>query len=403
MLDLFSGCGGLTKGFDLAKGFEPLAGIDDNRDAITTYAKHFHGLDRDPSRAQTHSIETPPKKTLKRLKVSPDDIHVVVGGPPCPAFTHIGRAKLAHVAKNPNAYLTDPRAALWKDYVKWVEYTTPIALVMENVPGILKWDNGSLIRDLRKKLERLGYKCDHKILNSADYGVAQVRKRFFLIAVHTVVGLETIPFPKPSVKKDKHKTVETALDDLPKIKAHTSRHKKAIQAHKAKQKDAADDPGLQHQTHTRFVTPRDHRIFKKMKAGDDYPRALKIAAKAFQKANDEYLTQKTLRKGRPKKEDYVPPYDENKYKDKWWKLRPDLPSKTVMAHLAKDGYSHIHHKQPRMLSVREAARLQSFTDNFKFSGPMTSAFRQIGNAVPPLMAKALAETLKKVLRRRKSG
>jgi DNA (cytosine-5)-methyltransferase 1 len=95
---------------------------------------------------------------------------------------------------------------------------------------------------------------------------------------------------------------------------------------------------------------------------------------------------------------FVPPYDPEKYPNKWWKMAPGRPSRTLMAHLGKDSYSHIHYSQPRVLTVREAARLQSFPDGFLFCGRMNSAFRQIGNAVPPLLAFAIARALVAQLR-----
>ncbi|SHH57229.1 DNA (cytosine-5)-methyltransferase 1 [Sporobacter termitidis DSM 10068] len=146
--------------------------------------------------------------------------------------------------------------------------------------------------------------------------------------------------------------------------------------------------------------PRDYDIFEKMKPGDQYPEAYAIAIEMFNKK-----LKSLQRKGKKISEgceEYdqlfkkiVPPYDPEKFPNKWRKMEPDAPARTLMAHLGKDSYSHIHYdsQQKRTISVREAARLQSFPDGFKFSGTMNPAFKQIGNAVPPLLAKALAANM----------
>lgn len=147
-------------------------------------------------------------------------------------------------------------------------------------------------------------------------------------------------------------------------------------------------------------TPRDFRIFQEMAHGDRYPRALAIAQGLFQ----EHLAGLRAsgcgpKAGTQKYEDlrrsFIPPYRNDAFEDKWAKLRPDMPSWTLTAHLSKDSYSHIHYDsaQARTLSIREAARLQSFPDFFEFSGNFGDQFRQIGNAVPPLLARAIASNL----------
>jgi DNA (cytosine-5)-methyltransferase 1 len=151
------------------------------------------------------------------------------------------------------------------------------------------------------------------------------------------------------------------------------------------------------------LTPRDFPIFKAMPIGTDYPRARKIAEELFE-------ARLAAEKPRPVKGsdrwnelwvEHVPPYDPGKFPNKWWKLDPELPSRTLTAHMGKDTYSHIHwdSRQQRTISVREAARLQSFPDGFRFAGAMNATYRQIGNAVPPLLAKAVASKLKVLLAR----
>lgn len=145
--------------------------------------------------------------------------------------------------------------------------------------------------------------------------------------------------------------------------------------------------------------PRDYDIFEKMKPGDQYPEAYQIAIRLFQKKLRAYNRNNQNAKIKLGSEAYsklfqqtVPPYDPDKFPNKWRKMEADAPARTLMAHLGKDSYSHIHYdsKQKRTISVREAARLQSFPDGFVFAGTMNPAFKQIGNAVPPLLAKAIA-------------
>lgn len=149
--------------------------------------------------------------------------------------------------------------------------------------------------------------------------------------------------------------------------------------------------------------PRDYDIFEQMKPGDQYPEAYQIAVRLFQKKLRAYNRKNPNSKIKPGSEEYeklfqqvVPPYDPAKFPNKWRKMEADAPARTLMAHLGKDSYSHIHYdsKQKRTISVREAARLQSFPDGFMFAGTMNPAFKQIGNAVPPLLSKAIAMNMR---------
>jgi DNA (cytosine-5)-methyltransferase 1 len=146
--------------------------------------------------------------------------------------------------------------------------------------------------------------------------------------------------------------------------------------------------------------PRDYDLFAEMREGSEYPELHALAVRRFEArarklalmpGSDAWISLKAA---------MVPPYDPSKFPNKWWKLRRDWPVRTLMAHLGKDSYSHIHYDsaQARTISVREAARLQSFPDGFRFCGTMNPAFRQIGNAVPPLLAKAIAETILRTIR-----
>jgi DNA (cytosine-5)-methyltransferase 1 len=152
---------------------------------------------------------------------------------------------------------------------------------------------------------------------------------------------------------------------------------------------------------TRYL-PRDYELFARMRPGDQYPEVYKLAHELFQQslAQRESATDKKIAEGSQEynqlKATIVPPYDPGKFPNKWRKIEPNMPARTLTAHIGKDTYSHIHYdsSQARVISVREAARLQSFPDGFVFTGPMNTAFRQIGNAVPPLLSYALAKHIK---------
>jgi DNA (cytosine-5)-methyltransferase 1 len=167
-------------------------------------------------------------------------------------------------------------------------------------------------------------------------------------------------------------------------------------------------PGFEGASHIRDhvirYLPRDYRIFAGLQPGNQYPEAHRYAVSLFvaeldrlanlgrrpEEGSDEWTKLKA---------EFVPPYDAGKFPNKWRKMESERPARTLLAHLGKDGYSHIHYdsRQARPISVREAARLQSFPDGFRFAGTMNPAFRQIGNAVPPLLAKAVAATLRQQL------
>jgi DNA (cytosine-5)-methyltransferase 1 len=157
--------------------------------------------------------------------------------------------------------------------------------------------------------------------------------------------------------------------------------------------------------HAIRALPRDGNIFAAMPEGAEYPEAHRIATRLFEEEAARRGITRRMAAWRELERQMVPPYDPSKFPNRWWKLRRDYPVRTLMAHIGKDTYSHIHWdgRQARTISVREAARLQSFPDGFRFEGTMNPAFRQIGNAVPPFMAAALAEVMRAALNRAANG
>jgi DNA (cytosine-5)-methyltransferase 1 len=395
--------------------------------------------------------------------VGPAERHVdvIVGGPPCQAFARVGRAKLREVADHPEAFLQDPRGNLYLRYLHYVNELKPIAILMENVPDVLNYGGHNIAEETCETLVAMGYTCRYTLLNSVYYGAPQMRERMFLVAIASQIADE-VSFPAPThwvdmprgyegtrqvalqtVRRDLFEdnsyfvdppvadkakclpavTARDALGDLPPITEHLNGGLKKgarrfdtltpysvpINKLNSYAKLMRSWPGFENdegiKDHVIRYLPRDYSIFRRMNPGDQYPEAYKHAVALF----EERITAARKRTGKPlgpRSKEFqelwdatVPPYDASKFPNKWRKMEADAPARTLMAHLGKDGYSHIHYDsdQARTISVREAARLQSFPDGFILSGSMNPAFKQIGNAVPALMARALAHHLHKQL------
>ncbi|MEW5770845.1 MAG: DNA cytosine methyltransferase [Pseudomonadota bacterium] len=386
-------------------------------------------------------------------------IDVIVGGPPCQAFARVGRAKLREVAEHPEAFLRDPRSNLYLRYLDYVRALKPVALLMENVPDVLNFGGHNVAEETCEVLDDLGYDPRYTLMNAVFFGVPEMRERMVLVAYrkelkaerwhpepsHWIelpqgyhgtrqVAMQTIRtdlleedryFSDPPEPHPDHSipavTAEQALSDLPRIDEgselkQSKGPRRFDQLVRYPGPPRTDYQRLMRQwprfesmegvhDHVIRYLPRDYKIFARMQPGDQYPEAHQLALRMFEERLQE-IERKEGRRPRPgtkryeqEMADYVPPYDPGKFPNKWRKMEADMPARTLMAHLGKDSYSHIHYDsaQARTISVREAARLQSFPDGFVFQGPMNPAFRQVGNAVPPLMAKAVADMMMKQL------
>ncbi len=457
VLDLFSGCGGVSLGF-VAAGFESLGGVELDPAAAATYALNFH-----PDARALHAVSrditvTDPAELLRRLGHDEPKgaVDVIVGGPPCPTFTRVGRAKLREVHEHPQAHLLDPRSELFRDYLRFVKALAPLAVVMENVPDFLNFGGRNVAEEVVEALGSMNYDAWYTTLNAANYGVPQYRERFVLVALRReAVPDSKFAFPVPSRQCEappgyRHArgvslrlldalteratssyrpapparpeaaravTVAQAIGDLPPLKGLATQPLRSRAAPSLGQRARYPDgvpseygrrmrewPGFDPEKGVtahciRAHGIRDTRLFAAMRGGDDYPVAARIARELWEgecRSRGWNPDDPALADARAT---FVPPYDDSKFPNKWRKLADEEPSRTLMAHLGKDTYSHIHpdSAQARTISVREAARLQSFPDGFQFCGSMNAAFRQIGNAVPPLLAKALAEAVRGAL------
>ena len=334
---------------------------------------------------------------------------------------------------------------------------------MENVPDAMNFGGKNVAEQVCRELCALGYAGSYTLLNAAFYGVPQMRERVFLIAYHREV-MEGVWFPPPThwielpvgyegtrrvarkalgaggaggertgyVEPPRAKrglpaavTAEEAIGDLPALDAQALLRAGTLKRGVRRLDSLAEyDPmrgvsvfarsmrdwdGFESEAgvydHVIRFLPRDYALFARMKEGDQYPEARELAERLLEeRLSDMAKDGLDVALGSA---DYdrlrratVPPYDPDKFPNKWRKMWRKKPARTVMAHLGKDGYSHIHYDsdQARTISVREAARLQSFPDGFEFAGAMNAAFRQIGNAVPPLMAGSIAREMMKTMR-----
>ncbi|MGJ3523609.1 DNA cytosine methyltransferase [Nitratidesulfovibrio sp. D1] len=462
VLDLFAGCGGLSLGFQAA-GCEIVAAVEFDAEAARSHGVNFHPEDGRFAQARDITTTPPDKLTADLGLGKPEStFDIIVGGPPCQAFARVGRSKLREVADHPEAFRHDPRARLYIEYIEYVKACAPLAVVMENVPDMLNFGGHNIAHEICEVLAAEGYICGYTLLNAALYGVPQMRERAFLIAIRAEIA-DRVCFPAPShqidlpagyegtravalkllANSDTHGpdsywhpipdaddelphavTAQQALEDLPAIHALSEMQNGNLKRGARRfdkplpypQVDAVSEygrlmrdwPGFRApdrlRDHVIRYLPRDYKLFARLSPGDQYPQAYQTAEAMFA----EELARLHTNGAKPRKgskawkelrASIVPPYDHTKFPNKWRKMEAERPARTLMAHLGKDSYSHIHYDstQARTISVREAARLQSFPDGFIFSGTMNPAFRQIGNAVPPLLAKAIGlELLKQI-------
>lgn len=464
VLDLFCGAGGLSLGF-IAAGYEVAAGVEFDADAARTFGRnipYFQGMEcrvyGGPELGDINNID--PDQVFDEV----GSCDVIIGGPPCKAFSRVGRGKLNSLSDE--GFAEDPRNRLYERFREYLRVFRPKMFVMENVPGMLSVDGVNVAHRIARELsdfsgDDLGYNVRYAPLDAVWYGLPQFRQRLIYIGVRSDLTIEPSMPPRriqadtPTgyvgwrqsghqaelfgevLRKDYSvpvpfadnlqapTTVEDAFHDLPRITAHLAveRHinrpsrdwrevlsyRESLQpSYFARLMRDWDGPAPTRATgvtaHFIRMTRRDFETFKRMKPGDRYPDAHRIALERYEEQRRELEVQGQFESSELSrlKKDIVPPYPtDSGFKDRWQKLIPGEPSWTVTAHLGHDTYSHIHYdsEQARAISVREAARLQSFPDRFLFGpeGGLKSAYSQIGNAVPPLMGYAIARHVRELV------
>lgn len=443
-VSLFAGAGGMALGLDRA-GLVCAGAVEKDARAAETFAANFRSrmaepklLALGPSDGEISRLDFR-KWALKFQAAGCGRLDLLEGGPPCQSFSRVGRGKLNNLRKG--GFLRDPRNLLWNHFFEAVRILKPRMFLIENVPGMLHHGGINVAETICRAGVRAGYRVSCALLNAAAFGVPQTRERLFILGISEELGIipslpagnrsvalrpshygyhapreglfndqslfQGILLPKDSVFPSV--SVQEAIADLPPFFDHLEPGYRAkvpwrsFRYGPGKPSNYARDmrswagfvsAGLT--DHVCKATPRDYETFAAMAHGAKYPDALKIAVARYHRARDLWMA--GLRSC-PKKAEFIPPYKSDAFDDKWHKLIPREPSWTITAHLAKDTYSHIHYDstQKRMITIREAARIQSFPDGFTFAGNIGDRFRQIGNAVPPLLAYGIGLHLMKLL------
>jgi DNA (cytosine-5)-methyltransferase 1 len=365
--DLFSGAGGLSLGLQAA-GYRVVLAVDHDPEAIETHRHHFGGL------ALDWNLGDPDRVANVAELIAAADVELLAGGPPCQPFSRAGRSKIRHRVRN--GYL-DPgheRRDLWQSFLEVIKRAMPRAVIMENVPDMALDREMFILRTMVDALETLGYAVEERVVDTSRYGVPQFRQRLILVGLRDRLG-----FNWPDEIPDKV-TVWNAIGDLPAVEggwrppggadgwAEYDEPRTEFQRRMRQGMTGAEARKLYDHI-TRPVREDDERAFQLMDATTLYS--------------------------------HLPPemkrYRDDIFDDKYKRLDENGLSRTITAHIAKDGYWYIHPRQNRTLTVREAARLQTFPDWYRFAGPPSAAFRQIGNAVPPFLGERLGQAVRSCL------
>ncbi|BCN31689.1 DNA cytosine methyltransferase [Anaeromicropila herbilytica] len=411
-IDLFAGAGGLSEGF-IQAGFNAIAHVEMNRFASSTletrlayhylkskrgYMKYYYEYERGKITREELFSHVPENitKTVINAEMSKDtiqgifkeideimqinsidDVDLIIGGPPCQAYSLVGRAQSSHMLIPMHE---DPRNELYLMYTRFLKKYRPKMFVFENVAGIKTARGGLAFKNLQAQLKRVGYEIECHEQNAKDFGVLQNRKRVIIIGWRKGSNFYYPNFK--AVKSDS--LVNDLLSDLPVLERGTENNIYAVAYSQASNYIKKNGIRTKYDVLTHHIvrnnTLKDIEIYRRaILAWNNGHNRLR-----YDELPDELITHK----------------NRTAFTDRFKVVEGDLAyCHTVLAHLSKDGHYFIHPdiNQCRSISVREAARLQSFPDSYYFEGNRTSQFVQIGNAVPPLMAKKIAESILKEL------
>jgi len=344
-IDLFCGAGGLSKGFSDA-GYDIIAGLDNNEEALITFSKNHKNstaIDFDLSQNILMSNDSDVKQLLN------EKIDVIIGGPPCQGMSIAGK-RIAD----------DPRNKLYKAYIQIITHFQPKAIVLENVPTIITLFNGKIAKAILEDFTSLGYFVSVNTIYASDYGIPQRRKRTFFIGIKDSL----FSFPDATTIGNEI-TCEDAIGDLPLLGDNLGNEimDYSLPPQSAYQELMRKNSIKLYNHFSVEHTPQTKRIISLVPDGGNY-KNLPIELQSTRKVNIA-----------------------------WTRMNSKKPSFTIDA-----GHNHhFHYKANRVPTVRECARIQSFPDNFIFYGKRTSQYRQVGNAVPPLLAKKIAERILEVM------
>jgi DNA-cytosine methyltransferase len=345
-IDLFAGCGGLSKGF-MDAGFDILIGVDNDQAALDTFEMNHNGavaMNADLSKQETFD-------EIRKI-VGKRNIDVIIAGPPCQGFSLTGPRNF-----------DDERNKLYLAVIEMVKQCKPKGFVIENVTGMATLYKGQIKDEILRRFRALGYNIECKILCAADYGVPQMRKRLIFMGVRKDIGMPK--FPEPVFLPETYRTCRDAISDLPPRITELGK-----------------------EVDTYISEPKTE--YQKIMRGNCNVLYNHVATNHTQMVKD---TIALVPEGGNYK-DLPPGWGESrKFNEAWTRYDGNKPSKTI-----DTGHrNHFHYEYNRVPTVRENARLQSFPDDFVFTGTRTQQYRQVGNAVPPLLGKALGEILLEII------
>lgn len=381
-IDLFSGCGGFTLGMQRA-GLRAVAALDSNAEAVATYKANLphvpHVLQRD--------LTTFGPEALAEV-IGTTTVDVVIGGPPCQGFS---TARQRDGANHGDLRLIDdPRRHLYKEFLKYVAYFRPMLFVMENVLGIRTAAGGEYFLRVHEEARALGYRVHSQVEDAWELGAPQKRRRQLFIGVRIDVPGYFPTTLTPAARATPRPPLGAAISDLPVLRAGSgqdeaeydfARRNRFLARGGSKARrflySVVEIRRTERLTNhvARPHSARDLRDFGRLKEGESSAAAMRNRNVSF-----EF------------------PYDKTSFKDRYTRQSRSKPCSTIVAHLSKDGLMFIHPTQNRSLTPREAARVQTFPDWFRFPRARTHAFRLIGNAVPPIVSEAIGMAVADFLR-----
>ena len=405
-IDLFAGAGGLSEGF-IRAGFTPIAHIEMNKYACDTlrsrmayhYLKQHNRLEeyikylkekQEGESGQKLWEKVPDEvidsvinkeisdETLADIFIKVDklkgnkQVDFIIGGPPCQAYSIVGRAR------DPKNMKKDPRNFLYKYYLQFLKRYEPKMFVFENVPGILSAQNGIHLENILKGIDKAGYKIELKKLKASDYGVLQNRERVIIVGWRKELNLK---YPELEKEENPYKILPDLFSDLPERQQGVGSLTDIVQY-------VAPATGYLQQSKVRnsldFTTQhiaRPHNLIDL----EIYKRAIKLWLEKKARLNYADLPPELQKHN-----------NKQAFLNRFQVVNHEGCCHTVVAHIAMDGHYYIYPslKQIRSITVREAARIQSFPDDYYFEGSRTAAFKQIGNAVPVILAEKIANKIK---------
>jgi len=358
-VDLFAGGGGLSLGLEDA-GFRVAIAADHDRWSVRTHAANFQGLSAELD-LSSPQVET---RLIGLLKTAP--IALIAGGPPCQPFSRAGRSAIRYLVAEGRRKAHDERRDLWRVWLRIVLAVRPRSVLLENVPDMALGDDLTVVRLIVDALQDDGYETHLDIIEAPEYGVPQHRQRLILVALRG----EERPFEWPAPVD--RVSIWDAIGDLPSLGdgcgddtlPYLKRVRTSFQD-RARDGMHPSDKNVVYDHVTRAVRDDDRAAFRLMTPDTRYSD----------------LPEELRR------------YRADTFDDKYKRHGKNELARSITAHIAKDGYWYIHPVEERTLTVREAARLQTFPDWYRFTGNRTHAFRQIGNAVPPLLAERIGRAI----------